>query len=413
MTRKTDASILVAILIAGIFAIGVQTPLIQGQGVTLVVDDDGLSQFCLDQYNGGLEADSSTINGAIDQAAEGDTIIVCPGNYPENVVIDVEDLTLLGFGCGETVIVGDGTDDAVSVDADGATIGHFEITGGINGIGSDPAQSIDFAMVKHNCIHGNSADGINFFEGSDNIFRSNEVFENADEGIFVGDSTSTSDRNWIGNNNVHDNGANGITMQVTSSADNEINQNDIRDNGPTHWGIDVESDILVKKNKVISNRGGILAQGDRNTFLHNTSNENEQEGFRTLATASMNTFEKNTAKGNEQGFRDQGTMNTFIDNVSRKNTIQGFFVEGTDGVFTSNKVRNNAGDGFEATVASSGNTFDSNKSNQNGDAVGEFGYDDDSVGGGTLGTDNTYTGNKCNSNFDGGSDPSGLCTPQL
>jgi hypothetical protein len=127
----------------------------------------------------------------------------------------------------------------------------------------------------------------------------------------------------------------------------------------------------------------------------------------------MNTFEKNTAKGNEQGFRDQGTMNTFIDNVSRKNTIQGFFVEGTDGVFTSNKVRNNAGDGFEATVASSGNTFDSNKSNQNGDAVGEFGYDDDSVGGGTLGTDNTYTGNKCNSNFDGGSDPSGLCTPQL
>ncbi len=414
MTRKTNAGILVAVLIAGIFAIIPQTVSVDGQAL-IVVDDGVTDQDCLDQYNGGDPRDFATINDAIDDVGTlpGDTIIVCRGTYTEHVIIDVVDLTLLGFGCSETIIVSPGGTNGISILADSATIGHFEITGGINGIESSSIDSIDFTVIKHNCIHDNTADGIHFDEGSDNIIRNNDIFSNDDEGVFFGIFGSTSDRNWIGNNKVHDNGANGITMQDDSSTDNEINQNDVRDNGPSHWGIDVESDILVKKNKVISNRAGILARGDGNTFLHNTSGQNEQEGFRTLSTADMNTFTENTAKGNEQGFRDQGTMNTFVENVSRKNTIQGFLLEGTDGVFTENSARNNDGDGFEATAATSDNTLDSNRSNKNGDAVGEFGFDDDSVGGGTLGTANTYTGNKCNSNFAGGSDPSGLCTPQL
>ncbi|MBI3841261.1 MAG: hypothetical protein HY297_04840 [Thaumarchaeota archaeon] len=39
-----------------------------------------------------------------------------------------------------------------------------------------------------------------------------------------------------------------------------------------------------------------------------------------------------------------------------------------------------------------------------------FGYFDDSIGGGTAGTANTYTGDKCNANGLGDSSPAGLCT---
>jgi hypothetical protein len=105
-----------------------------------------------------------------------------------------------------------------------------------------------------------------------------------------------------------------------------------------------------------------------------------------------------------------GTDGVFTDNAARMNTLEGFLITGDDGVFDGNRARNNGDDGFEATVASSSNTFDSNRSNQNGDVMSEFGYNDDSVGGGTLGTDNTYSGNKCKNNSGGGSDPSGLCT---
>ncbi|MGH9876981.1 MAG: right-handed parallel beta-helix repeat-containing protein [Nitrososphaerales archaeon] len=433
MTRKTDAGILVAIFIAGIFAIEAQTPFIHGQGVTFVVDDDGLDTFCLDQYNGGEAPDFNTINDAIGAAASGDTIIVCPGTYAEHVVITAgkTDLTLLGFGCSRTIIDPPGASNAISILADGTTIDGFEITGGINGIESSSGDEIDFTMIKHNCIHDNTADGIHFDEGSENIIRNNDIFSNGDEGVFFGVLGSTSDMNWIGNNEVHDNGTNGIAMQDDSSTGNEINGNKVRDNGIGFWGIDVDSDILVKSNKVISNDGGILARGDGNTFLRNTSNENAKEGFRTIdIMSSLNIFDKNTAKGNgEQGFSDKGTMNTFTGNTAKMNTLQGFLITGTDGVFTDNaarkntlqgllitgddgvfdgnRARNNGDDGFEVDAASSGNSFESNKSNLNG----AFGFLDASVGGtGDFGTDNFYDSNTCNGNTSGDSSPADLCT---
>lgn len=62
---------------------------------TWVVDDDGFASAA--DCNAGDVAYTS-IQDAVDGASSGDTVIVCPGTYDEQVVIDSMDLTLQGSG---------------------------------------------------------------------------------------------------------------------------------------------------------------------------------------------------------------------------------------------------------------------------------------------------------------------------
>jgi len=66
------------------------------------------------------------------------------------------------------------------------------------------------------------------------------------------------------------------------------------------------------------------------------------------------------------------------------------------------------GNGFFLNSVSDGNTLEDNVAKNNDD----FGFVDASSDSGTSGTANTYTDNKCVANGDGGSDPTGLCSPQ-
>lgn len=91
---------------------------------TLVVDDNADPTTC-----GGNASGFASISAAVAIAASGDTILVCPGTYTEQVVINGKDLVLLGLP-GATIVATAGAVGAMVDVSDAAvTIAGFTIDG--------------------------------------------------------------------------------------------------------------------------------------------------------------------------------------------------------------------------------------------------------------------------------------------
>ena len=88
-------------LLSGISVLSVFVALPAYAATTLVVDNDG--QGTAANCDAGGFAYSS-IQAAVNAAAPGDTIFICPGTYPEQVVVTTRNLTIRGSGGGSTIL---------------------------------------------------------------------------------------------------------------------------------------------------------------------------------------------------------------------------------------------------------------------------------------------------------------------
>lgn len=99
-------------------------------------------------------ADFTSVQAAIDNASPGDTILLHPGIYTENINVYVTNLTLTSeSGSSEDTIIkaASGSNDVFYVIADGVTIRGLNITGPI----SSPNAGIHLNGVKHCLIENN------------------------------------------------------------------------------------------------------------------------------------------------------------------------------------------------------------------------------------------------------------------
>ena len=132
------------------------------------------------------EGGYSTIQDAIDASAPGDTIIVHPGSYSENLVLKTTDVTLVSSdGPGVTTITpADPELDTIRISgADGTTVEGFAVVGGTNpqtnaihvhGIdgGNDLASDV---TITGNVITRGEGDGIKLSKVSDIVIDSNTI----------------------------------------------------------------------------------------------------------------------------------------------------------------------------------------------------------------------------------------------
>jgi len=296
------------------------------------------------------------IQDAIDNASEGDRIIVYEGTYNENIVINKTALNVFGEDKSLSIIDGgdsgnvvtiynasadissftirdsgsSSTNAGIYVNANSCTIVDNIITSGKYGIYVDNSNShiiyvntislnsgdgiylnnSDSCSITYNTITSNS-NGIFLYGSSSNTISSNpSIKQNSINGIFLNESCTS---NTISSNNISSNAKNGIYLHDHCN-NNPISSNDIYSN--SDCGIRIENSSLnlgIASNMVISNTNyGIMIVGSTNKVDANTIAKNGKHGLFLFADDN-NTIEDNDIYSNTyDGIRMHNSTNDSI-----------------------------------------------------------------------------------------------------
>jgi len=187
--------------------------------------------------------------------------------------------------------------------------------------------------------------------GDDNVVSRVQALDNAVRGVEV-----EGDGNTVETTNAWRNKSLGVAVFGNNNTVRNINA---RDNGS----------------------GGLVSEGDNTVIANNTLLRNGGGCAVIVRNGTNATVTQNQVRHNGLGVCPSGSGHSVRLNVVSGSDFNGFLVSATGSVFERNSSKGN----------------------------GEFGIVDETGGGGTSGTANTYIGNICTGNGSGASSPGGLC----
>ena len=293
---------------------------------TITVDDD-------------QEADYSTLQDAIENATKGDVIMVGPGTYRENLVINVT-ITIQGADRNETIIDGGENGDVLTILANDTNITGLSIMNSIHHNFKSTYFLAGLVIEADNCSIENcsffsNGNGIYLNEASNNVIRNNYCYENFEnirsDGSGSGIVLSRSNENEILNNRCERNDGNGIDLQESDF--NVIEKNTCSGNG---WsGI------------VISSRYG------ENLIRNNSCISNDHDGISVEYWSGLNEIIENNCSKNENGIGLYRSDSCFISrNIVSGNWGNGILVfEAKENEIKNNYCENNANSGIQISYS--------------------------------------------------------------
>jgi parallel beta-helix repeat protein len=366
-----------------------------------------------------------TINAAVTAANSGDTIKVCAGNYPENVMV-TKPLTFLGAQAGkdgrqhnnpstESVVANaSGADFTLSGAADHVTINGFTLSGvdsNSTDYGVSAFQGTSGLVVTDNIITGN-CEGMNFQNPngsmpasiSRNAFSNNTAGAasqgaNCGTGVFISNgpanNTTITQNSFSGQNS----GQTAINFAGDESGTNPSVGLSVTNNSSLN-----DSTFVV----AIDSKGALIA--NNTVTVTNPTNQGTailDYGSNVNLAIKNNMINGGASSGssgiNVRAITGTPSVNTVVMNNHVSNRYNGIRV--TDGVsgatISGNQISGSANDGIFMENGSS-NTFANNQVQKS--AVHDC--QDLTTGNGTVGTANTWTKDSGTSN---NSSPAAIC----
>lgn len=407
---------------------------------TLVVDDDG---FASAASCDGATVAYTTIQSAVDAAAPGDTIMVCPGTYSESVTVSTAGLNLVGPYAGinaawcpdrlNTATVVGGASNGFTLAADGVIVDGFRI-GGSSAYGIETSELFSGYKIRNNVIEDNAAgiylnaDGSILSRVKRNCLRDNNAtfsdltpFPTAGTGIYTDQGLDNADilvngfrRHLnVAINLVTDLDPTG-TFNVTETSNIRVGGNNSV-NDRTFLSVFNADHVYVSGNRVTQNSSGQDWNGS--AIYVGGGSDIGGPGASAITITNNKIVSTQLPNGFYAGIAVRGSAD---DTVISFNTIKGTYngISITSDALGAAYVRGNAvwnahNNGIEALVTepySGGGPATQNVFTRNG-AHGSANYDcfDNTTGTSTLGTANTWLRDGFRRNVGDTSSPAGLC----
>jgi len=287
--------------------------------------------------------DYAKIRWAVDNASDGDTIIVRDGNYYENVVVSKKLTIKSENGSDNCIIDGGGSGDVITLYADGITIEGFTVR---NSGSSWPtllyagikvfsnANKIAYNSITNNC------NGILSYS-SNNIIANNNITNNR-HGIHLNSSSN----NIIANNNI----ANSVGIYLLHSGNNTIANNTVSNNMDGIY-LYHSSNNIIANNNISSNIDGISSSCSSNNIIANNNIANNSVGIFS-SCSSNNTIANNNITNNRHGiYLDSSSNNIIANNNISSNNENGIFLwssrifpfpdSSSNNIIANNNITNN------------------------------------------------------------------------
>ncbi len=362
----------------GLFMAFIITATAQSHG-PIWIDENKNGVFDAGEWNG------TSIQRAVENATDGDTIYVWNGTYNENIVVSKRVNIIGNDSAGCKVIAADNATNVFTITAGYVNISGLNISGANDtGKAAIALSNVEHCNISDNTLYGNSY-GIYLYSSSNNTVTGCSVYNNTwgiylysssnnnnisgntvynnSYGIRIYDTGTTINHgNIIADNNVYNNSITGIYLR--NSNDSRIDGNILSNN--TQYDILVEYSnytTITNNTAEYSSRGITVSHSHHNTVFNNTAMKNTMAGIRCEYsnynairdnTVNQNNYGKgiylyysnhsildnNTASSNDAGIQIERSINDTISNNTVNSNVHGIYCKYSDYSIIRNNTAN-------------------------------------------------------------------------